>query len=317
MSKTLILSHSDIRDLNIPVTDIVNSVKKGLIDHAKGKTLLEPKLTFRPEPHSFYTSMPSGNSDDNMLGLKLVQRPSIPLEKGPGVFGTMFLNDYKTGQLLSIMDATWLTSIRTGAVAALSIGSYAQSPVEKISLMGVGNVGLATVLCLAETMPSLKEIKVLKYKDAVSRLRARFESYSIKFTEVSKIEDLFHDTQVVVTAQTFAGEPFVKKEWLFDGMLALPLHMRGWQNCDPLFDKMYTDDHDHTKAWLYRLDGELGEVLAGIKPGRENSKEKIIAYNYGIAIDDLAVAKIVFEHAVKKEAGMWTTLDNYEDKYLI
>jgi len=317
MSRTLILSHSDIRKLEISVTEILESVKKGLVDHALGKTLLAPKLTFRPEPHSFYTSMPSGNSDDRILGLKLVQRPSVPLKKGPGVFGTMFMNDYETGQLMSIMDATWLTSIRTGAVAALSIEAYAKHPVEKISLMGAGNVGMATVLCLSESIPSLKEIKVLKYKDAVERLRKRFEHTDLIFTEVAEIKDLFTDVQVVVTSLTFAGEPFVKKEWLFDGMLALPLHMRGWQDCDPLFNKMFTDDYEHTKAWLYRLDGEIGEVLAGIKPGRENDKEKIIAYNYGIAIDDLAVAKLVYQHAVRNEVGMWTTLDDYEDKYLI
>lgn len=317
MSETLVLSHSDIRKLNLPAKKIVESVRKGLIDHATGKTLLQPKLTFRPQSHSFYTSMPCGNSNDKLLGLKLVQRPSIPLEKGPGVFGTMFLNDYETGELLSIMDATWLTSIRTGAVAALSIESYAQSPVEKVSLMGAGNVGMATILCLTETMPSLKEVKILKYKDATDRLRKRFKDTDLIFTEVTEIRDLFSDVQAVITALTFAGKPFVKKEWLFDGMLALPLHMRGWQNCDPLFDKMFTDDYEHTKAWLYRLDGELGEVLAGIKPGRESKEEKIIAYNYGIAVDDLALAGLIYEEAVKNNSGFKTTLDDYEDKYLI
>lgn len=317
MSETLVLSHSDVKSLNIPAAEIIEAVKQGLMDHALKNTLLAPKITFRPEPESFYTSMPSGNRKDGVLGLKLIQRPSFNDKNGPSVFGTMFLNDYSTGELLSIMDATWLTSIRTGAVAALSISSYAVHPVEKISIMGIGNVGLATLLCIAQTMPSVKQIKVLDYKDSITRISDRFGTSRFNIIRCSSIEDLFSDTQVVITALTYAEKPFVKKEWLFDGIFALPLHMRGWQDVDPLFDRMFTDDYAHTKSWLYRFDGELGEVLAGMKKGREHSSQKIIAYNYGIAIDDLAVSKLIYEYAVKKGAGTRMTLGDYEGKYLI
>ena len=317
MKGTLVLSHSDIKSLNIPVSEIIESVKQGLIDHASKNTLLAPKITFRPEPESFYTSMPSGNRKDGVLGLKLIQRPSFNDRNGPSVFGTMFLNDYSTGELLSIMDATWLTSIRTGAVAALSISSYSNLPVEKISIMGIGNVGLATLLCIAETMPSVKQVKVLEYKDSIARIKDRFGVSRFNIIKCSSIEELFQNTQVVITALTYAEKPFVKKEWIFDGIFALPLHMRGWQEVDPLFDRMFTDDYAHTKSWLYRFDGELGEILAGMKKGRENSSQKLIAYNYGIAIDDLAVSKLIYRHALEKGAGTRMMLSNYEGKYLI
>lgn len=317
MKETLVLSHKEITGLNIPVSEIIEAVRKGLIDHANKMTLLAPKITFRPEPESFYTSMPSGNRNDGVLGLKLIQRPSFSDKNAPSVFGTMFLNDYATGELLSIMDATWLTSIRTGAVAALSIQAYSCQPVEKISIMGIGNVGLATLQCIAETMPLIKHVKVLDYKDSVERIINRFGGSRFNIVKCGDVESLFSETQVVITSLTYAEKPFVKKEWLFDGIFALPLHMRGWQDVDPCFDKMFTDDHAHTKSWLYRFDGELGEVLAGMKKGRDNASQKIIAYNYGIAVDDLAVSKLIYDYAVKKGAGTRMTLGDYEGKYLI
>lgn len=311
---TKILTFRDIIKLNISIDEIVDSVKDALVAHSEGDVILQPKITLRPTDDTFYTAMPGGVKSWGYLGNKTIQRVADQGD-GPSVKGTMFLNDQDTGNLLSVMDATWLTSMRTGAVAALTAKYLAKSDVKRISIMGLGNTATATLLFMSHLFPDLKEITALDYKDHAERVKSRFPN--LNFTFVQNVEDLFCDSDVVITALTFAGKPFVKPEWMTEGMLAIPIHMRGWQNCDALFDKVFTDDHDHIKSWMPLVSGELGSVIRGGAKGRENDSEKIIAYNYGIAINDIAIAKVIYHTAIKENIGLDVDMDDLESKYYI
>ena len=311
---TKILSFKDIVNLNISIDEIVAAVEDVLKAHAEGNVFLLPKITLRPTDDTFYTAMPGGVKSWDLLGNKTIQRIAEQ-NNGPAVRGRLFLNDQNTGELLSVMDATWLTSMRTGAVAALTAKYLAKSEVKRIAIMGLGNTATATIMCLSYLFPNLEEFVALDYKDHAERISNRFPN--LKFSFVQEPEDLFVDTDVVITALTFAGEPFVKPEWMTRGMLAIPIHMRGWQNCDALFDKVFTDDHEHIKSWMPKVNGELGAVINGSNKGRENDSETIIAYNYGIAINDIAIAKVIYESAIRDNVGHDIDMEDFTGKYYI
>lgn len=315
MHRTSLISHKDIIALDIKLKDIVSNITKALIAHANHKVNLKNKVTIRPTEETFYTAMPAGIEELNILGNKTIQRVANTEQKDvPSVCGSMFLNDYKTGDLLAVMDATWLTSMRTGCIAALSALHYAKSDSETISVIGLGNTATAAILFIHELLPNIKKVKLLEYKDHSNRIINRFANTNLIFETYSDTEDLFKDSDIIITAMTFSEKPFVKPEWMSEGMLAIPIHMRGWQDCDALFDKIFTDDHDHTRDWLPTINGELGQVLAGHKKGRENDSEKIICYNYGIAIDDLAIAELIYK---KHKQETYFTFDNYSKQYYI
>lgn len=311
---TKILSFNDVLNLNIPVGEIIDSVKEALIAHSDNNIFLLPKITLRPTDDTFYTAMPGGVKPWSVIGNKTIQRVADQGDR-PAVKGTMFLNDLKSGRLLSVMDATWLTSMRTGAVTALTAKYLAKSEVKRISIMGLGNTATATILCLSYLFPNIEEFVALDYKDHAERIVTRFPN--LKFSFVQELEDLFVDADVIITALTFAGEPFVKPEWMTKGMLAIPIHMRGWQNCDALFNKVFTDDHEHIKSWMPKVNGELGAVINGSNKGRENDSETIIAYNYGIAINDIAIAKVIYESAVRDNVGHDIDMEDFTGKYYI
>ncbi len=314
MAKVLILSHQEILKLNLSLKNIILNIKEGFKKHSLGKTYLKPKISLVPKEGSFYTAMPGGVKDE-VLGLKLIER--FENKNYPSVFGTMFLNDEKTGKLLSIMDATWLTSIRTGAIATISIEIFANPEVNEISIIGLGNTAIATLKCIEEYLPHIKKVNLFSYKDTHLKFIEKFKESRFEFEIIDNLETFIKRGKIIISAITYASKPFIKKEWLNDDVLILPIHSRGWQECDEIFDKIYTDDYEHTKHFIKKLTGELGDVLLGKIKGKEKEKkEKIIAYNIGIAIDDIVVAKLIYDEAKKQKVGLEIELDNYNSKVI-
>ena len=84
-----------------------------------------------------------------------------------------------------------------------------------------------------------------------------------------------------------------------EGVTVIPIHMRGLQNCDTTFDRVFGDDTGHVKGFRFfpqfRDYNEIGEVLAGRDPGRRTDRERIIDYNYGLALHDVVFASRIYE----------------------
>lgn len=313
MKDVLLLSHKDIKGLNLDIKEIIDEIKQALKKHALNQTILKPKISLVPKEGTFYTAMPGGIKGE-YLGLKLIER--FPNENYPGIFGTMLLNDEETGKLISILDATWLTSMRTGAVAAITMELLAKKNSEEISIMGLGNTAIASLLCIKSLFPNLKRVRLLKYKDKHIEFSNRFKNENLVFEYIDTLETFIRNSDVIISCITYADKPFANPEWLREGVLILPIHSRGWQSCDKIVDKIYTDDYYHTKHFIENCEGELGEVLIGKVKGRE-AQEKIIAYNVGMAIDDIALAKLIYEKALKEKKGKYIEIGNYENEKCI
>ena len=92
----------------------------------------------------------------------------------------------------------------------------------------------------------------------------------------------------------------VEDESIFPaGITVIPVHMRGLQNCDTTFDRVFGDDTNHVKHFKYfnqyKDYNEIGEVLAGRDIGRKSDNQRIIDYNYGLAIHDVVYASKIYE----------------------
>ena len=109
------------------------------------------------------------------------------------------------------------------------------------------------------------------------------------------IEDLVSGSDVVVSCITDADGILVEDMSLFKpGVLVVPVHTRGFQNCDTIFDKVFADDEGHVKGFKYfnefRQFGELSDVLSGKIPGRSSDEERILSYNIGLGLHDVLFA---------------------------
>jgi ornithine cyclodeaminase/alanine dehydrogenase-like protein (mu-crystallin family) len=130
--------------------------------------------------------------------------------------------------------------------------------------------------------------------------------------------EVIQGADIVVTATGKLDKPVFKEKWVTEGALVLPVHTAGWEpRTLHQVDKFIVDDWQQFSQTLGQPGGfymplpdlyaELGEIVTHKKPGRESKSERIINFNFGIAIHDVAVASVVFARA--KEKGIGTKLN--------
>ena len=132
---------------------------------------------------------------------------------------------------------------------------------------------------------------------------------------VAEIEETIKGADLIVTATGKLLEPIYQNAWVKEGALVLPVHTQGWDSSTPSkMDKLVVDDWTQYRTIgdiLYqplpeKPHAETGEIVAGIKPGRENSTERIVNFNKGLAIHDILMASFILDKA--KEKGLGTEL---------
>ena len=271
----------------------------------KAKAQLPAKISVHPAEYDFFTSMPcllpaSGSkSNVRYFGIKEVHRIEGAV---PSLGSDMLLYNAVNGELLALIDCDWITTMRTGAVAAASAKALRSSNANVYGFIGLGNTARATLLCILESEPDKHfSVKLLRYKDQAERFIERFSRYkNVSFEILDDINELARISDVFVSCITSANGLLVEDERTFQpGVTVIPVHMRGLQNCDTTFDRVFGDDTDHVKGFKYfsqfRAYNEIGEVFAGRDPGRRNDEQRIIDYNYGLALHDVVYASKIYE----------------------
>lgn len=293
-----IYSHNDIAKLEISPLTCLEWVKESF--GLKERAMLPAKISLHPQGNDFFNSMPCVLPEPSRyFGIKIVHRIK---DASPALGGDILLYDSTTGELLALMDSDWITTMRTGAVAVLAIQTLRKSQVENYGLLGLGNTARATMMCLLESEPNVRHnVLLLRYKNQAEAFIERFKDYkNVQFTIVDDAKTLVSLSDVVVSCVTEATGLFCDDDTCFrEGCLVVPVHTRGFQNCDLFFDKVFADDTAHVKDFRYfdkfKRFAELQDVLGNITKGRENDKERILSYNIGLAIHDVLYASKIYE----------------------
>ena len=196
--------------------------------------------------------------------------------------------------------------MRTGAVAALAIKTLRNSHATEYAFIGLGSTARATLTCLLESCKDEHlNIRLFKYKDQAEKFAYLFSAYSnLQFVVVETNEDLVKDSDVIVSAVTEMTTLFCADNNLYKkGVLVVPIHTRGFQNCDLFFDHVFADDTAHVSGFkyfnLFRQFNELSEVLLGTIPARQSNDERILAYNIGLGLHDIYFANKIYERLTR------------------
>lgn len=150
-------------------------------------------------------------------------------------------------------------------------------------------------------------VKLLRYKNQTELFVDRFGDYNnVSFEILDAINDLAHTVDVFISCITSANGLLVKEDKTFQqGVTVIPVHMRGMLNCDTTFDRVFGDVTGHVKNFKffprYKDYSEIGEVLAGRDPGRKTDNQRIIDYNYGLALHDVVYASKIYEMIANKD----------------
>lgn len=317
----IVIQDKEVRSLGLKPKDFIDSVRHCFVH--KPECQLPPKISLHPKGDDFINTMPCLlPPETNRYGVKIVSRVK---GRTPALKSDSMLYDVTTGELLAVIDCDYITTMRTGAVAALAVDTLKKSDVKKIALMGLGNTGRATMMCLSSILPESKmkyEVSLLKYKDQAEQFIEHFKGLNnVRFTISDNVKDLFNDADVIISCITQANGLFIDDVNIFKpGVLVVPVHTRGFQNCDTVFDKVVCDDVGHVKGFKYfnqfKNLTELGDILRGEKPGRQSEEERIIDYNIGLGIHDAYICSKVYD-AVKAKTHEKIQLDHSTQKYII
>ncbi len=288
-----IVTDNEIISLGIRPEKCVDMVLESFL--MKDRAMLPPKISLHPRGSDFINTMPCILPEEyHTFGCKVVSRV-----KGshPALKSKMMMFDTLTGEMTYLIDADWITAMRTGAVAALAINTLRNSNARVYSFIGLGAMGHSTLDCfLATNRDRNLTVRLKRYKDHAEKTMDRYAGFKNVTWEIADSNtDLVSDADVVVSCITDADGLLVEDDTLFKpGVLVVPVHTRGFQNCDLVFDKVFADDEGHVNGFRYfdrfRQFGEMSDVLSGKIQGRISDNERILSYNIGLGLHDVLFA---------------------------
>lgn len=299
------ITDEQIRGLQISPQECVEWAKMAFL--AKKGTLLPHKSCMRPTADSFFTAMPCCIPSLGCAGVKVISR--IPGNE-PSLKSTISLCDMKTGDLRALLDGRWITSMRTGATATLAATLFASDFSSAVfGLVGMGDVARSLLKCLLSVCDRSVDVWLLEYKGRASAFAHEFKGFkNVRFHVAATRQELVDSTTVLFSCVTVMNEQFLPPSCYPPGYTCIPVHTKGFQDCDSVFDHVFGDDLEHIRCFDHFSDfrsfAEIGEVLSGHVPGRISSQERILSYNVGIALLDVWFASKIYDLLYKEREGV-------------
>ena len=263
----------------------------------KANFILPPKISIKYGGGTFFNTMPCVSERAAIAGVKIVSRHA---DRHPILSSKIILSDPMTGDDLALLEGDYITVLRTGAIETLAVENYS-----RLGLIGLGNTAYASfdVLMRCKKNPDARiDVMLLRYKDQAEKFIDRFKGLSnVSFSIVDNFEKIAENSQVLLSCVTEAHDVFCDADKYPRGVLIVPVHTKGFQNCDLVFDRIFADDIGHVSGFKHfsefskRSFGEISDVLNGKLVGRTNDRERILSYNIGIAIHDLYFARKIYD----------------------
>lgn len=321
LSSVLYLSRRDVEHVNLPMPAILEVVEGVFRDKGLGSVEMPPKIGVHPTPDAFLHAMPAWVASARAVGIKWVSNFGENPKRGlPTISGLLILNDADHGFPVAVMDCTWITAKRTGAASAVAAKYLARRDAESLAILGCGVQGRSHLEAMLVAFPGLRTFTAYDQRpEALDRFAD--EARALFGTEVRRCgtcEAAVRNADIVVSATEILKRPrpVIRPEWIKPGAFCMPIDFDAQFTPDAIrtMDLLYTDDvaqMEHYRAMGYfretpRAHGDLGDVVVGRKPSRENTTQRTMAMHLGLAIEDMVTAVQVYERA--RSLGVGTRL---------
>jgi len=331
MASIRILSRAQVAALMPDHKALIGVVEEGLAAHGRGDVVLPPKshIELDSRVNGHFNVLPGWvGAGVDLAGVKVIGDYVDNWRHGlPSEVGVLALMDPSTGVPLALMDATLITAARTGAVTAAGARHLGPRSSRVLAHIGARGSAFHNIACLAQ-LYALEEVRIAsKREDTRAKLAYIVnERLGVKAVAVDSIERAVEGADIVVEATRLERpQILIEDRWLKPGCLLVTY---GWQMAtDPATvaraDKIVVDDWAQCckGGQLYplicdgrltreRLHAEIGEIVAGKRPGRQSERETIVFWHRGFAISDIVVGKRLL--AAAEERGVGTVLPMFD-----
>ncbi|HEX7289974.1 MAG TPA: 2,3-diaminopropionate biosynthesis protein SbnB [Conexibacter sp.] len=324
----LYLTRRDVRAaMGDSIRGYVEALRTALALHAEGNTAqpLKPYLRWRRDGHiaDRIIAMPGYVGGERaMAGIKWIgSKHDNPTARGiPRASAVIVLNDPETHFPVAIMEGGEISGMRTAGVTVLAAEYLARPGFASVALVGCGFIGRLHALGLLESFPAIERIHLYDHdEDAARRLAA--ELGDVAQVHASAEEAVCRGELVVPC--TVTAQPYIELDWLMPGAFVSNISIMDVKPEVYLgVDKLLVDDWEQAnrerktinqlvlagKLRESDLHAELGDVVRGMKPGREAPEERILLNPMGMAVEDVACAAAVYRTAREQGTGRWLTL---------
>jgi len=301
---------------------VIGLLEKAFVEKGHGRVEMPPKPGIHTRPDAFIHAMPAYIPVLESAGIKWVSGYPDNYKKSlPYISGLLILNDAETGIPYSIMDCTWITGMRTGAATAISAKYLARSDSATVGILACGVQGRTNL----EALTCLFDIGLVYAYDILPEAQEKYVAemgslFGFKVIGVKEPKQAVVESDLVVTSGPILKHPTptIQKDWLKSGAFGSAVDFDSYWTGEALaqMDRIATDDlpqFQYYKSIGYFRQtpdpyADLGELTAGLKPGRGDKRERTLAINLGLAMDDMAVAPEIYRRAKEKGIGTWLTL---------
>lgn len=319
----LLLTYGDVQTL-LDMHELIDAMEKAQVQYSSGRTVLPMRSSIvLPQYRGDMELMPGFLEEDNVLGVKVLllrfDNPNVGL---PIVHATILIHDPSTGRLLAIVEGAGITAARTAAVSGVATRYLARPDASKLGIIGAGRQARTHLWAMLTVRP-IRSVRVFDSKpEARGRFKEEMEArFDIPVEVVHSAEEAVRGSDILVLSTT-SSTPVVSSSWLPDG-----LHINSIASFAP--DAREMDSETIRRAKLVvdsreaafheagdiliplaegtigrdHIHAEVGEIASGAKQGRTSAEELTIYKSLGIATQDMAAAKLLYEKARRMGVG--------------
>ncbi|MBO8187531.1 ornithine cyclodeaminase family protein [Streptomyces spirodelae] len=312
------LSAEEVISLGISREDVLETVRRALVEHGRARYEMPAKVGVHPYPEVFFHAMPAYLPGLGAVGMKWIEcYPNNPEKFAlPQTTGLQVMNDVESGVPISLFDSAWLTAHRTPAVTVLA--AQALHPgARTFGMFGCGIQGREHVRYADTLLTDLESITVYDTREeAADRLIAELQpQVEVKLVKGTSVEAVVKENEILSSATVILREPqsIAKDEWVSAGQTILPCDLNTFWDPATCARGTYivdsADEHElfaemgYFPGGLPDIAAETGQVLAGVRPGRTSADEIVVNSNIGMAVCDIAMGKLIHERAIDRGVG--------------
>ncbi|HXL93973.1 MAG TPA: ornithine cyclodeaminase family protein [Streptosporangiaceae bacterium] len=316
------LNGLDVARLALDDDEILAAVEDGLRAQGSGETVIEPRVHLVPDPafNGHFNILRGYIAPLGLAGVKTVGDFVGNYQAGlPSEMALLSLFDPRTGMPVAIIDATAITEMRTGAVTALGARCLARPDARVLGHIGARGTSYWNVRLLDHIF-DFAEIRVHSRRpESRQEFAARLEHDLGKQVIVTEDwQTCVAGADIVVEASRLERpQPLLKTDWIKPGALVVPYGTMSAVELSltDIMDKVVVDDWGQCRSGPFgalrqhvesgrlseeTLYGELCEIIAGRKPGRERADGTILFWHRGLSLSDIALGAAM----LRKAAGL-------------
>ena len=319
------LGGPEVERLALTDEEIIDAVEGVLRAQGRGETVIEPRVHLIPDKkvHGHFNVLRGYVAPLGVAGVKIVGDYVENYKRGlPSEMALLNLFDPKTGTPLAVVDASAITDMRTGAVTAVGAKYLARKGSRILGHIGARGTAYWNVRLL-DKLFGFEEIRVHSRRPESRRAFGEKLSRDLDkpVTVTDDWESCLRDADIVVEASRLSEPtPLLRTEWIKPGTLVVPYGTMSAVELTltDIMDKIVVDDWGQCKQGMFgslrahvetgrlserNLHGELGEIVAGAKPGRESDRETILFWHRGLSITDIALGHAMLAKAARLGIG--------------